>query len=157
MTNPAAPPGRGERWVIGQVILLGLIALAPILSHEVPGGDSLFRLAGILSGLAGLTVGGLSLLHLGGNLTIFPRPIENGVLTQRGVYGLVRHPMYLGVCLMALGWSLFLTSPLAAALTVALGFFFDRKASREEIWLQEKYADYPIYRKRVRKLIPWIY
>jgi protein-S-isoprenylcysteine O-methyltransferase Ste14 len=116
-----------------------------------------FRLAGILSGLAGLSVGGLSLFHLGGNLTVFPRPIENGVLTQRGVYGLVRHPMYLGVCLLALGWSLFLTSPLAVALTVALGFFFDRKASREEIWLREKYADYPAYQQRVHKLIPWIY
>lgn len=157
MNNPSAESGRGELWVLGQVILLGLIVLAPILSHQVPGADGLFRLAGILSWLAGLAVGGLSLLHLGDNLTIFPRPIENGVLTQRGVYGLVRHPMYLGVCLTALGWSLFLTSPLAVALTVVLGLFFDRKASREEIWLQDKYADYPAYRQQVRKLIPWIY
>ncbi len=142
---------------MGQVILLGLILLAPILSHEMPVGNTFFRLAGVLSGLAGLAVGGLSLVHLGSNLTVFPRPLDNGALTQRGVYGLVRHPMYLGVCLTALGWSLFLTSPLATALTIALGLFFDRKASREEIWLQQKYADYAAYRQRVHKLIPWVY
>jgi protein-S-isoprenylcysteine O-methyltransferase Ste14 len=39
----------------------------------------------------------------------------------------------------------------------AVFVFFDQKSRREEIWLCEKYADYIGYRKRVRKLIPFIY
>ena len=35
--------------------------------------------------------------------------------------------------------------------------FFDRKATREEIWLRDRYPTYGDYAKRTRKLIPWLY
>ena len=45
---------------------------------------------------------------------------------------------------------------LAYAAVVAL--FFDRKAAHEEAWLEAKYRDdYVAYKKRVKKLLPWIY
>jgi protein-S-isoprenylcysteine O-methyltransferase Ste14 len=38
-----------------------------------------------------------------------------------------------------------------------LAAFLDRKAAREERWLEEKFPDYPEYRRRVRKFIPFLY
>jgi protein-S-isoprenylcysteine O-methyltransferase Ste14 len=36
--------------------------------------------------------------------------------------------------------------------------FFAAKARREETWLVARYPDeYPAYRRRVRRLIPWVY
>jgi protein-S-isoprenylcysteine O-methyltransferase Ste14 len=43
---------------------------------------------------------------------------------------------------------------LAAA---GLAIFFDAKASVEERWLDQRFPQYRRYRRRVRKLIPFIY
>lgn len=154
-----ARQNRGELWVVAQLVLLGGIFLAPFLDDGWPiaGLNPLSRVAGLFAGLAGLALVALAAGSLNASFTIFPRPKDNGVLSQSGVYGIVRHPMYGGVILAALGWSLFWISPLGAILTIALGLFFDRKAHQEEIWLQERYPEYARYRKRVRKLIPWVY
>jgi protein-S-isoprenylcysteine O-methyltransferase Ste14 len=69
----------------------------------------------------------------------------------------VRHPIYFAVLLGCLGLALASQSPLRLLLTLALLVFFDRKARREEIWLQEQYPEYASYKIRVKKLIPWIY
>lgn len=151
--------GRGERWVTLQIVLLGAIAFVPIV---LPGflPDSLHtftRIAGMILLISGLLLVGLSAYFLGSNLTAFPRPKDHGTLTQTGVYGIVRHPMYSGVLLSAFGWALIWANMPAILLSLVLGIFFDRKATQEEIWLSEKYLDYAQYKGRVRKLIPWIY
>jgi protein-S-isoprenylcysteine O-methyltransferase Ste14 len=35
--------------------------------------------------------------------------------------------------------------------------FFEVKTRREEQWLSEKYPEYAVYRKRVKRLIPFIH
>jgi protein-S-isoprenylcysteine O-methyltransferase Ste14 len=41
---------------------------------------------------------------------------------------------------------------------LAVGFFFfDRKAAKEEQWLEERHPDYADYARKVKKLIPWVY
>ena len=153
--------GKGTWWVVGQIILLVGILLAPPQLGNLPTlTGSLYvisLIAGLLIGAGGLSIVGLSALFLGTNLSIFPKPKDDGTLTQTGLYGLVRHPMYGGVLLCALGWSLVRASLPSLLLTLILGIFFDQKAKREEIWLMEKYPEYAQYRGRVHKLIPWIY
>lgn len=146
--------GRGERWVLAQIILLILILFAPLISRAVSGFG---QLAGIALGGLGLLMVLLSASSLRASFTIFPRPKMYGALSRSGLYAIVRHPMYGGVLLCALGWSLFHGSVLALFLTLGLGVFFDRKAAREEMWLAQKYPDYAQYQKQVRKLIPWLY
>jgi protein-S-isoprenylcysteine O-methyltransferase Ste14 len=58
---------------------------------------------------------------------------------------------------MAFGWSVYSNSLAGLAFDAMLLVFFDRKATREEIWLSEKFPGYAPYRSRVKKLIPWIY
>ena len=105
---------------------------------------------GILLGLAGLAT-------LGRALTPFPRPLARARLRQTGVYGLVRHPIYGGVILASIGWSMSWLSVPGLAFCVVTVFFFDRKSRFEESLLREQYAQYVTYAARVRKLVPWIY
>lgn len=157
--NTSKPTNRGELWVLVQFILLGLIAFAPRID-EGWGSDLLNTVSQIIGGVClmiGLALVGFAAQSLGGSLTALPYPKDDGRMTERGVYSYVRHPMYGGVILSALGWALFATSPIGTALSIGLIFFFDRKAAQEEIWLADKYPGYAAYKKRVKKLIPFVY
>ncbi|MBD0342786.1 MAG: isoprenylcysteine carboxylmethyltransferase family protein, partial [Microcoleus sp. Co-bin12] len=66
-------------------------------------------------------------------------------------------PLYSGLILAALGWTLFQMSLSHLIATAILIIFFDIKANREETWLTQKYPEYSDYRQRVKKIIPGIY
>jgi len=152
---------RGEAWVVAQFTLIPLLV---ILTLALPRGAPwppllswVARLAGLVLAIGGgcLFLGGIG--ALGHNLTPLPKPIEDGYLVQTGPYALVRHPIYSGVTLGMLALGLFLNSPPGLASALLAFLFFDAKASREERWLRERYADYAAYSRRTRKLIPFIY
>src|SRR5258706_16144229 len=140
--------GRGEVWVVAQLVLIAAIFLAPPSDEWPDLLRALSTLLGLIIGIVGLAVVGLSAARLGNSLTIFPRPLEDGKLTRSGIYGIVRHPMYLGVILGTLGWVVLRTSTLGLTLILVLGVLLDAKARREEIWLSEKYPDYGEYRQK---------
>jgi len=158
MSNASHTSGRGERWFAVQVVLMVAVALSPFVS-QIPddGRLSIVRALGMIIFVAGLALVGVGGLYLGNSLTVFPRPKEDATLQQGGIYALVRHPIYSGVILAALGGSLSALSPLGLLLSFVLIAFFDRKSRREEIWLVEKFPEYVEYRKRVKRLIPWLY
>ncbi len=146
---------RGEGWVAIQIFLFALILLAPeIQTFSFP---FELRVLGILILCSGGIVGTLGIFRLGENLSPFPKPKEGGYLVTSGIYGLVRHPIYSGLILGTLGWSLLTDTLLGVGLALVVFIFFDLKSRREERWLSQTYPDYPAYQKQVRKLIPWIY
>jgi protein-S-isoprenylcysteine O-methyltransferase Ste14 len=150
---------RGGLWVLAQIPLLVLAYLVPdrfgrvlpLEQLDIIGGLGFLLLA---AGVLQFSVGAYS---LGAALTPLPRPRPGIVLRTTGVYALVRHPIYSGILLVAIGWSLYQHSIAGLVFDAGLLFFFDRKAAREERWLMERFPDYAAYRQRVRKLIPWIY
>ncbi|WP_242728631.1 methyltransferase family protein [Microcoleus vaginatus] len=153
---------RGEYLVLLQGGLLTGFVILPV--YQLPGLKIqstqllyiIWFLASIL-GLSGLIFIIKALIDLGKNLTPLPYPRENGELVQTGIYGIVRHPLYSGLILATLGWTLFqmsLSHLIASALLIIL---FEIKANREEAWLTKKYPAYSEYRQRVKKLIPGIY
>ncbi len=114
--------------------------------------------AGVLIGGAGLVLCAAGVLRLGRkNLTPFPRPKHDATLVEDGVYAVVRHPIYGGLSLAALGWALAWRSPVTLGLSVLLFLFFDIKSHREEQWLRQRFPQYAAYQHRVKKLIPFIY
>ncbi len=146
---------RGEGWVLGQLLLSAAVALAPP-SRALAGMAGLRPLGVLLMGL-GVVLGLVSSRRLGRNLTPFPKPVERGELVESGVYGLVRHPIYLSVLLAACGWALWRHSLPGLGLCALLLLFFDAKARHEEQWLRATYPDYAAYQRRVKKLLPWLY
>ncbi len=150
---------RGGMWVLAQLLVLAALVLTPIKTGGVraPSLDHPLQVAGLLAVLAGGALGLVGALTLGRALTPFPRPAAGASLKQRGVYGWVRHPIYAGVLLAALGWSGWWLSAAGVFATLAAAVFFDRKATREEAWLSAQYPAYRAYRKRVSKFIPGVY
>jgi protein-S-isoprenylcysteine O-methyltransferase Ste14 len=116
-----------------------------------------YAVGGILVAL-GLLLLGMGALQLRTALTPFPAPRAGQGLTTTGAFALVRHPMYGGGILIALGWSIVFATVAGLVLTVALAVFADLKARREEVWLTESFDEYEAYRERTpRKLIPFVY
>ena len=146
---------RGEWYVVGQFALLGLLVLALWLTPS----SSPSWLTWLGRGLSWLGLGVLLLAawQLGRNLTALPKPKPGGYLVRQGMYRVVRHPIYCGVLLWALGSSLAHLNPWTVLLCGLLFVWLDRKASLEEHWLQERFPEYTSYRRQVKKLIPWIY
>jgi methanethiol S-methyltransferase len=78
-----------------------------------------------------------------------------GKLIESGVYGRVRHPMYLGELLILLGFSIATLSILSFAVWIVFFIFMDRMATYEEKDLSRiLHQQYVEYQKKVSKWIP---
>ena len=148
-----------KMFVVAQLGLLAVIALGPRkLGPEWPAPWATAAIAlGVVLGLVGgiLTLAGA--VQLGSNLTPFPRPKTDATLIRSGAYGIVRHPIYGGLILMSFGWALFVRGDLTLLYALALLVLLDAKARREERWLIVKFGNYSDYKRRVRRLIPFLY
>ncbi len=152
---------RGEWYLVVQAGLFLLLIFGPRNWQGMPEWSPPYvRTGSVVGGILFLTGALLAVtgaLNLGRNLTPLPRPKENAKLIVTGAYRLVRHPIYSGITFMAFGWALLLHSWLTVGYALLLFAFFDVKSRREERWLQEKFPEYAAYRRRVRKLIPFVY
>jgi protein-S-isoprenylcysteine O-methyltransferase Ste14 len=145
---------RGEWLVVAQVVLIALVFFGPRGLSRMPRalravGDVLMVAGGAL-----LVAGGLS---LGRALTPSPYPKDGTKLRLTGPYAVVRHPMYGGGIILAFGWALHVGCWLTLAYAAALFALMDLKSRREEAWLAQRFPEYAAYRRRVRKLIPFVY
>jgi protein-S-isoprenylcysteine O-methyltransferase Ste14 len=147
---------RGEGWFIGQLVFLVAIGMAPLDTWPEPL-LTVGRGAGVVLVLAGLVVAGRAIIDLGPNLTPFPRPRRTGELVERGVYVVLRHPIYGGLVLITVGWSLVRSSGVGLLLSLAFALFLDLKARREEQLLAAAFPRYEAYRRRTSRFIPRIY
>ncbi|MGE5691265.1 MAG: methyltransferase family protein [Pseudomonadota bacterium] len=151
--------GRGGAWVVGQVVLIAAILLSAFLGRGWPARVEPVAVAigGLLLalGIGGLAVGAA---RLGAALTPFPAPRADAPLRTDGVYGLVRHPMYGGGILIALGWTIVFATVPGLVLTIVLGAFVELKARREERWLEERHPEYAEYRRRTpHRFVPFVW
>jgi protein-S-isoprenylcysteine O-methyltransferase Ste14 len=152
---------RGEGWVIGQLALLALLVVVslPQLPTLWPAGG--FGWARLAAGSAAIAIGGWSavrgLTDLGESLTPMPRPRADGRLIESGIYARLRHPIYAGLMLASIGWSVLTASLPAFLVALLLAAFLDAKARREEAWLLDRYPGYWDYRRRSKRFVPGIY
>jgi protein-S-isoprenylcysteine O-methyltransferase Ste14 len=106
---------------------------------------------------AAIAIGYLGIRDLDRSLSPLPRPRETAVLIQDGIYRRIRHPIYAGVILLAIGWGLLMASFAALALALALAVLLDLKARREEVWLRERYPGYANYAEQTKRFVPGFY
>lgn len=152
---------RGEWYLVVQAALFALLLFGP---RTLPGVTTptapwpwFVLLAGAILFLVGIVLSVCGTLSLGKNLSPLPCPKEQGHLVVSGVYRIVRHPIYSGIIFMAFGWGMWLESWVVVGYALLILIFFDIKSRREEFWLAEKFPEYAAYRRRVRKLIPFVW
>jgi protein-S-isoprenylcysteine O-methyltransferase Ste14 len=91
---------------------------------------------------------------LGKSLTANPVPNQDGVLVTKGIYSVVRHPIYLGLLIITFG--LVVSSGVWGQIIVwvALAMLLVYKMRWEEVLLTAKYKGYAEYMTRVPAIIP---
>jgi protein-S-isoprenylcysteine O-methyltransferase Ste14 len=149
---------RGGAWVLAQFPLTALALFAARIGPTVPGvvlGPARWVGLGLFVSGGLLFLGGA--VALGSRLTPFPKPNPETPLIRTGAYALARHPIYGGGVIAVLGWALLNGGWLGLLAAAGLAVFFDAKAGLEERWLTAQFPEYRRYRRRVRKLIPFVY
>jgi protein-S-isoprenylcysteine O-methyltransferase Ste14 len=84
-------------------------------------------------------------------------PVAGAALVESGAYRLIRHPIYSGLVLGAIGWGLVTGSILAIGAARLLFILLAAKSHREEAWLAAIHPAYKAYQRRTKRLVPWIY
>jgi protein-S-isoprenylcysteine O-methyltransferase Ste14 len=114
----------------------------------------------------GIAVDGVSLWlfyrthrDLGHNWSVSLDLRERHTLVTTGIYATVRHPMYAGFWLMAVGQALLLPNWIAGpAGLVGFGILFFGRVRREEEMMMIAFGDdYRSYMRRTARVVPWIY
>jgi protein-S-isoprenylcysteine O-methyltransferase Ste14 len=153
---------RTNRWVIGALGILGFAdAYLPAYTdrHDI-----------LTIGGEGVRWLGVVLFAIGGALRVWPvfvlgRRFSGLVAIQPGhrlvtggIYGVIRHPSYLGLFVNALGWGLAFRSVLGIVIAVLMLFVVLARIESEERLLSETFgAEYDVYRARTWRLIPYLY
>jgi protein-S-isoprenylcysteine O-methyltransferase Ste14 len=160
--SPGVREDRGNRWVIGALTLIGLLAAyLPAYTDRqafwtIDGepmrwlGVGLFAAGGALRLLPVFVLG----RRFSGLVAIQP----GHTLVTSGVYGVIRHPSYLGLLVNALGWALTFRAGLGVLLTALMIPPLLARIRAEERLLRTQFGDeYRAYCARTARLIPGIY
>ena len=79
-------------------------------------------------------------------------------LVTSGVYGVIRHPSYLGLLISSLGWGLAFRSGIGVLLAALLVPPLLARIKAEERLLRSQFgSEYDAYRARTSRLVPGVY
>jgi|SRR5579875_228703 len=148
--------------VVDRVLLLGgyvlLFAQVPLLVnqnlHFIAPGRTL-EIAGVVLTYLGLGLTNWSRARLGRYWSGVVALKQEHRLIQSGPYRVVRHPLYSGIILAAIGMALSVTTWSSIGGVVLLTACFERRAHKEDALLAAEFgAEFEIYRQRTGRLVP---
>jgi protein-S-isoprenylcysteine O-methyltransferase Ste14 len=121
--------------------------------------DSDWDYAGIAVFLIGFIIRWVSIFQLGSMFTVDVSISSTHTLKTNGLYQLVRHPSYFGLILIMAGISLFMSNALSSIVVIVSIFLVTNyRINVEEKALTAEFGrQYEEYKKRVRKIVPWVY
>jgi protein-S-isoprenylcysteine O-methyltransferase Ste14 len=113
---------------------------------------------GLLITLLGVAIAIWARVTLGANWSGSVTLKEGHTLVRRGPYALVRHPIYTGFLLGALGVAI-ITGELRGLVGTAIVFVgFSLKYRTEESFMLENFGEqYVEYQREVKAIIPWVF
>lgn len=160
--SPGVCEDRGNRWVL---IAFGVIGVLDAFLPAWTDRTGIWVLDG-----ATIRWFGVLLFTIGGILRLWPVfvlgrrfsglvAIQPGhTLVTNGIYGVIRHPSYLGALLSTLGWGLAFRSGVGVLLAALLVPPLLVRISAEERLLRSQFgAEYEAFCARTSRLIPGIY
>ncbi|KAJ1630246.1 hypothetical protein T492DRAFT_1004310 [Pavlovales sp. CCMP2436] len=132
------PGKRGEAYVGIQVALLVLIVCGDL--PGLPLLRLLHLLLGPLCASTGTVLAALGAFRLGTSLSPWSMPVAENQLQTTGIYAIVRHPIYLGFLLVAVGCATMARSVPRLVVTCALGLFLRAQSIVEERQMRERHG-----------------
>jgi protein-S-isoprenylcysteine O-methyltransferase Ste14 len=153
---------RANRWVIAAFALIGLLnAYVPAYTDRkefwILDGDSI-RWLGVLLFAAGGALRIWPVFVLGRRFSGLVAIQPGHVLVTSGVYGIIRHPSYLGLLINSLGWALAFRSGVGVLLTALIIPPLLARIRAEERLLRTQFdGEYDAYSSRTSRLIPGLY
>jgi protein-S-isoprenylcysteine O-methyltransferase Ste14 len=153
---------RGNRWVLAAFGVIGLLsAYLPAYTDRKEfwtlDGDAI-RWIGVVLFAAGGALRIWPVFVLGHRFSGLVAIQPGHALVTSGIYGVIRHPSYLGLLVNSLGWALAFRSGvgvLLAALTIPP--LVARMRAEEALLHTQFDGEYDAYRRRTSRLIPGIY
>jgi protein-S-isoprenylcysteine O-methyltransferase Ste14 len=160
--SPGIREDRANRWVLGAFALIGLLAgYLPAYTDRIGfwtlDGDTI-RWLGVVLFAAGGALRMWPAFVLGHRFSGLVAIQPGHSLVTSGVYGVIRHPSYLGLLVNSLGWGLAFRSVIGVLLTAITIPPLLARVRAEETLLKSQFGEeYEIYRTRTSRLIPWLY
>ncbi len=160
--SPGVREDRANRWVLIAFGLIGLLsAYLPAYTDRngiwALDGDSI-RWLGVVLFAAGGALRIWPVFVLGHRFSGLVAIQPGHALVTGGVYGIIRHPSYLGLLVNALGWALAFRSGVGVLLTALLVPPLLARIRAEEALLRVQFGgEYVAYRARTSRLIPGLY
>jgi len=146
--------------ILRQLPVLLVFAAAPFERTYIYGGEVArwIQAMGLLMELLGLWLALGARIQLG----FFSSTPESGdprVLVRNGLYGTIRHPIWLGEFLVVFAWALEFGAPITGALTAIFGIVMGRmRAAKEEADMLAQFGDrYARYLQETECFIPGIW
>lgn len=136
-----------------QLILFVCYAITPnFLSINFP---SFLKSVSIIIVVVGLLILILGLIQLQRNLTPFPSPKQNAELVTNGVYQVMRHPIYTGIFIAAIGYAIYGAHSTRFLISILLLVLFYFKSVYEEKLLNKKFSAYQQYQLKTARFFPF--
>ena len=135
------------------VFLFALLSLKPKIMSPA---EHLLSAIGVVVALLGQAVRlvtiGFEYIHRGGK----DGRVYAGRLVTRGVFGLVRNPMYIGNALIATGMTMYFGAPLGYLFLIPFFLFvYQALIAAEEAYLHENFGnEYTVYCATVNRFLP---
>jgi protein-S-isoprenylcysteine O-methyltransferase Ste14 len=160
--SPGEREDKGNRWVLAAFGVIGiLLAYLPAYTDRKDfwtfDGDAV-RWLGVVLFAAGGALRIWPVFVLGRRFSGLVAIQPGHTLVTRGIYGVIRHPSYLGLLVNSLGWALAFRSGVGVLLTALTIPPLVARMRAEERLLHTQFGDeYDAYRSRTSRLIPGIY
>jgi protein-S-isoprenylcysteine O-methyltransferase Ste14 len=160
--SPGLREDRGNRWVLIAFLLLGLLdAYLPAYTDRKElwtiDGDTT-RWLGVVLFVAGGALRLWPVFVLGHRFSGLVAIQPGHTLVTSGIYGVIRHPSYLGLLTNSLGWGLAFRSGVGVLLTALMMLPVLVRINSEEKLLRAQFGDeYDAYCARTSRLVPGLY
>jgi protein-S-isoprenylcysteine O-methyltransferase Ste14 len=140
--------------ITNTIAILSALFIAFPLSMSFP-----VQYIGLLIVVLGLILRIYSVLVLGRYFTVDVNISNDHILVDNGVYKFIRHPSYLGSIISFTGFGLSLNNWISfVIIIIAIPAVMIYRIKIEEKALSERFgADYELYKRSTKRLIPFIY
>ena len=144
--------------IIGAFLLFDPRLAVGVLGLRVLPLSSMVAIAGFLLTVLGIGFAVWARFFLGGNWSAMVTVKQNHELVRSGPYAIVRHPIYSGISLAALGTAITLGEVRGFLAVVLMVIGWRWKWGKEEVFMSQQFGQqYADYKRHVNALIPGIW